>query len=225
MRAVYLFGLKKELLSVRALIIGLIFSLVSFLIAKYSQSLAIFTEGNSPAIDTLFGVYAFLGFFFSSILFSNIITTEFKTQTFRYVTPYVSRRKIYLAKFLLMISYFVVITLIGMIVLFLGRNQFYMPIRSLFNLLIFYAYVEAIILLVSTVSVNESFSSLLGIVISIGIPILYAVIYFKNNIILDLFDWLLPFKYLESSWEISILILLVIIILYVGEYFFERKEL
>ncbi len=225
MRAVYLFGLKKELLSVRALIIGIIFSLVSFLIANYSQSLAIFTEGNSPAIDTLFGVYAFLGFFFSSILFSNIITTEFKTQTFRYVTPYVSRMKIYLAKFLLMISYFVVITLIGMTVLFLGRNQFYIPIRSLFNLLIFYAYVEAIILLVSTVSANERLSSLLGIVISISVPILYAVIYFKNNIILDLFDWLLPFKYLESSWEIGILILLVIIILYVGEYFFERKDL
>ena len=124
-----------------------------------------------------------------------------------------------------MISYFVVKTQIGMTVLFLGRNQFYIPIRSLFNLLIFYAYVEAIILLVSTVSANERLSSLLGIVISISVPILYAVIYFKNNIILDLFDWLLPFKYLESSWEIGILILLVIIILYVGEYFFERKDL
>ncbi|MBX9119732.1 ABC transporter permease [Enterococcus faecium] len=225
MRAVYLFGLKKELLSGRALIVGLIFSLVSFLIANYSQSLAIFIDGNSPAIDTLFGVYAILGFFFSSILFSNIITTEFKTQTFRYVTPYVSRMKIYLAKFLLMISYFVVITLIGMIVLFLGRNQFYVPINSLFNLLIFYAYVEAITLLLSTVSANERFSSLLGILISVIAPILYAVIYFKNNIILDLLDWILPFKYLESTWEIGILIVLVIGILYVGEYFFERKDL
>ncbi|WP_297079131.1 ABC transporter permease [uncultured Enterococcus sp.] len=225
MRAVFLFGLKKELLSIRALIVGIIFSLVSFLIANYSQSLAIFIDGNSPAIDTLFGIYAILGFFFSSILFSNIITTEFKNQTFRYVTPYVSRMKIYLAKFLLMISYFVAITLIGMVVLFLGRHQFYIPIYNLFNLFIFYAYVEAITLLLSTISTNERFSSLLGILISVGMPILYAVIYFKHNLILDIVDWILPFKYLEGTWEISILIVFVIGILYVGEYFFERKDL
>lgn len=225
MKAIYLFGLKKELLSVRALIIGSIFSLVSFLITNYSQSLLLFVDGKSPAIETLFGVYAILGFLFSTILFSNIVTTEYRSQTFRYVIPYASRMKIYLAKFLLMITYFLVVTSIGLIVLLVGRNQFYIPINKLINLFIFYTYVESLTLLLSTISANERFSSLLGIILSISFPILYAFIYFKNNAILDVFDWILPFRYLESSWEIGILVIITIFIFYIGEYFFERKDL
>ncbi|BAL62849.1 ABC transporter permease [Melissococcus plutonius] len=225
MKAIYLFGLKKELLSVRALIIGSIFSLVSFLITNYSQSLLLFVDGKSPAIETLFGVYAILGFLFSTILFSNIVTTEYRSQTFRYVIPYASRMKIYLAKFLLMITYFLVVTSIGLIVLLVGRNQFYIPINKLINLFIFYAYVESLTLLLSTISANERFSSLLGIILSISFPILYAFIYFKDNAILDVFDWILPFRYLESSWEIGILVIITIFIFYIGEYFFERKDL
>lgn len=225
MKAIYLFGLKKELLSVRALVIGSIFSLVSFLITNYSQSLVLFIDGKSPAIETLFGVYAILGFLFSTILFSNIVTTEYRSQTFRYVIPYASRMKIYLAKFLLMITYFLVVTSIGLIVLLVGRNQFYIPINKLINLFIFYAYVESLTLLLSTISANERFSSLLGIILSISFPILYAFIYFKNNAILDVFDWILPFRYLESSWEIGILVIITIFIFYIGEYFFERKDL
>lgn len=225
MKAIYLFGLKKELLSVRALIIGSIFSLVSFLITNYSQSLVLFIDGKSPAIEILFGVYAILGFLFSTILFSNIVTTEYRSQTFRYVIPYASRMKIYLAKFLLMITYFLVVTSIGLIVLLVGRNQFYIPINKLINLFIFYTYVESLTLLLSTISANERFSSLLGIILSISFPILYAFIYFKNNAILDVFDWILPFRYLESSWEIGILVIITIFIFYIGEYFFERKDL
>lgn len=225
MKAIYLFGLKKELLSVRALVIGSIFSLVSFLITNYSQSLLLFVDGKSPAIETLFGVYAILGFLFSTILFSNIVTTEYRSQTFRYVIPYASRMKIYLAKFLLMITYFLVVTSIGLIVLLVGRNQFYIPINKLINLFIFYTYVESLTLLLSTISANERFSSLLGIILSISFPILYAFIYFKDNAILDVFDWILPFRYLESSWEIGILVIITIFIFYIGEYFFERKDL
>lgn len=225
MKAIYLFGLKKELLSVRALVIGSIFSLVSFLITNYSQSLVLFIDGKSPAIEILFGVYVILGFLFSTILFSNIVTTEYRSQTFRYVIPYASRMKIYLAKFLLMITYFLVVTSIGLIVLLVGRNQFYIPINKLINLFIFYAYVESLTLLLSTISANERFSSLLGIILSISFPILYAFIYFKNNAILDVFDWILPFRYLESSWEIGILVIITIFIFYIGEYFFERKDL
>ncbi|AIM26151.1 ABC transporter permease [Melissococcus plutonius] len=225
MKAIYLFGLKKELLSVRALVIGSIFSLVSFLITNYSQSLVLFIDGKSPAIEILFGVYAILGFLFSTILFSNIVTTEYRSQTFRYVIPYASRMKIYLAKFLLMITYFLVVTSIGLIVLLVGRNQFYIPINKLINLFIFYTYVESLTLLLSTISANERFSSLLGIILSISFPILYAFIYFKNNAILDVFDWILPFRYLESSWEIGILVIITIFIFYIGEYFFERKDL
>nr|WP_278842807.1 ABC transporter permease [Melissococcus plutonius] len=225
MKAIYLFGLKKELLSVRALVIGSIFSLVSFLITNYSQSLVLFIDGKYPAIEILFGVYAILGFLFSTILFSNIVTTEYRSQTFRYVIPYASRMKIYLAKFLLMITYFLVVTSIGLIVLLVGRNQFYIPINKLINLFIFYTYVESLTLLLSTISANERFSSLLGIILSISFPILYAFIYFKNNAILDVFDWILPFRYLESSWEIGILVIITIFIFYIGEYFFERKDL
>lgn len=227
MKAIFYFDLKKELKSVRAIIVGILFILIAYLIATFSQSLAIFSNGRSPAIEILFGLYAFGVFLFSAVLFSSIITREVQTQTFRYVTPYVSRRKIYITKFLMMMAFFTVITLVSLLVLLTLRGEFYFPIQSIFNLLVFYAYTEALVLLISTLSNNERLSSLLGISLSFIAPILYGIVYFKDNTFLNWINWLLPYRYLDlgSTWEISILVVLSIGMLCLGMYIFDRKEL
>ncbi len=225
MKSIYLSNLKKEIKSIKAIIVSALFILVSFLIAKYSGSLSIFSDGNSPAIETLFGIYAFLGFLFSSILFSGIICREVETETLRYITPYLSRRKIYFTKFLVMMTYFLLIILVSLVTLFAIRGEIFLPIQDLVNIIIFFAYTESLVLLISTISNSERLASLLGIVFSIAFPIIFAFSYFKENILLKIVNWILPYKYLEDDWEILVLLLLSLILFVLGLTFFERKEI
>ncbi|EPI03837.1 hypothetical protein D920_00271 [Enterococcus faecalis 13-SD-W-01] len=124
-----------------------------------------------------------------------------------------------------MMAYFSMITLLSLLFLLVIRKEFYLPLQSIFNLFVFYAYTESVILLISTVSKTDRVSYFVGMVISFIMPILYAVAYFKNNIWLDALNWLLPYKYLDSNWQIIYLILITSVIFFFGMYSFERKEL
>lgn len=227
MKNIYFFDLKRELNSVKTIIISLLFILISFLIAKYSPSLSILIDdtGSSPAIEILFGIYAFMGFLFSSILFSGIISKEIESETLRYITPYSSRKKIYLAKYFVTVTYFSLITVLSLIILLFIRGVVIVPIQDYFNMLVFFMYIEAIVLLVSTICSNERMATLINLLLSLIFPIVFAISFFKENIILKALVWLLPYKYLESSWEICILIILTSCILILGIRIFERKEI
>lgn len=227
MKNIYFFDLKRELNSIKTIIISLLFILISFLIAKYSPSLSTLIDdtGSSPAIAILFGIYAFMGFLFSSILFSGIISKEIESETLRYITPYSSRKKIYLAKYFVTVTYFSLITALSLIILLFIRGVVIVPIQDYFNMLVFFMYIEAIVLLVSTICSNERMATLINLLLSLIFPIVFVIAFFKENIILKALVWLLPYKYLESSWEISILIILTSCILILGIRIFERKEI
>lgn len=225
MKAIYIFHLKNEVKSLKSIVVSSIFLLISFLIANYSHSLSIFNDGNSPAIETMFGIYALIVFLFSAILFSNIITNEVSLQTIRYVTPYISRRKLYLTKFLFMLTYFILLTFFSLIILFIIRGQIYFPIHNIFNLFIFYAYIECLILCISSISNNEKLVSLVSMIISFLAPIIFLINYLKENIFIKILNGILPYKYLESNWSILYLIALTFIFYFIGLFIFERKEL
>lgn len=227
MKNIYFFDLKRELNSIKTIIISLLFILISFLIAKYSPSLSTLIDdtGSSSAIAILFGIYAFMGFLFSSILFSGIISKEIESETLRYITPYSSRKKIYLAKYFVTVTYFSLITALSLIILLFIRGVVIVPIQDYFNMLVFFMYIEAIVLLVSTICSNERMATLINLLLSLIFPIVFVIAFFKENIILKALVWLLPYKYLESSWEISILIILTSCILILGIRIFERKEI
>lgn len=229
MQAVYLYGLKHELKSIKTIIISIVFIGLSFLIAKYSGSLSIILDsnGSSPAIQLMFLCYAFMGFLFSSILFGGIISKEVETETLRYITPYLSRRKIYTAKYLITITYFLLVILLALIVVFSVRGVIVVPWRDLLSIIVFFLYIESVIIMVSTISKNERTATLVGIVLSLLFPAIFTVAYFRDNIFLDAIDWLLPYRYLEgtNSWELLILLLLACAAFYVGMVIFERKEI
>lgn len=229
MQAVYLYGLKHELKSIKTIIISIVFIGLSFLIAKYSGSLSIILDsnGSSPAIQLMFLFYAFMGFLFSSILFGGIISKEVETEMLRYITPYLSRRKIYTAKYLITITYFLLVILLALIVVFSVRGVIVVPWRDLLSIIVFFMYIESVIIMVSTISKNERTATLVGIVLSLLFPAIFTVAYFRDNIFLDAIDWLLPYRYLEgtNSWELLILLLLAWTAFYVGMVIFERKEI
>lgn len=225
MKSIYLWDLKREFKSVKAFVIASAFISVSLLIAKYSHSLELLNNGESPAISILFAIYAGVGFLFSGILFSDIITKEVSSQTFRYLIPYISRKKIIIAKFFTMMSYFISIIFLAITLLFLIRGDFYLPYKELFSLIIFFAYVESIILLVSILSNSERLSSLICILISIISPIIYGISTLRNDVIFNILNWFLPYRYLESDWTVIFLIILTVLIFTLNIYLFERKEL
>jgi hypothetical protein len=52
MTALFMYDSKKEIKSMRCAIVSSLFIFLSFWIAKYSQSLAMYIDGKSLAIDT-----------------------------------------------------------------------------------------------------------------------------------------------------------------------------
>ncbi|MEC6748075.1 ABC transporter permease [Marinilactibacillus sp. XAAS-LB27] len=227
MKSIYLYGLKYELKSIKTIVVSLVFTGLSFLIANFSPSLtiAINNNGVSPAIDTLFVLYMFLGFLFSSILFGGIISREIETETIRYISPYLSRKKIYLAKYLVTLTYFALMIVFSLTILFVSRGAIVIPLASLANILVFFLYTLALVLLISTVSRNERTATLIGIVLSLLFPIIFTYTFFKDYTLLNILNWLLPFRYLNSGWEILILLLLAILVYILGATLFERKSL
>lgn len=137
--ALFFLTLKKEIFSIKSFVIGGLFIVVSVLAGKYTTSVSIFLNSNrsSGLIDLLFGIYGFLGYIFSSVLFSGLISKEVESQTMRYVTPYLSRKAIYLAKYFASLCYFLIILAVSLVVLFLFRGAVVFPIYSILSIIAF----------------------------------------------------------------------------------------
>ena len=91
----FLTTLRRELNSIKSFLVVIFFIIIAIILGKYLTSVAILIDakGNSALIDLLFGIYGFLGYLFSAVLFSGIIADEVNTQTMRYLVPYVSKKR------------------------------------------------------------------------------------------------------------------------------------
>ncbi|MGX7418333.1 ABC transporter permease [Carnobacterium gallinarum] len=227
MKTIYFDELKRELLSIKALIITVILIGTAFIAGKYSTTLDLISSdgGSSPLIDILFGIYGFFGLMFSFLIFSGIVARDVDSQSMRYITPYLSRTKIFFAKYFSMLTYFVLILFLSLVILFLTRGEIIFPVQSLVNITLFFSYSEALVLFFSVLFNKERMVSLTGMIISIAFPILGAWSTISSNYILKIISWVLPYRYVDAKLDIIILVFLTVLILLFGLFIFLRKEI
>lgn len=167
--------------------------------------------------------FTILGTFFSFILFSGILSKDIESGSIRYVLPYIKRTTLILSKYLAMIIYFVSLVIITLILLFIEKH-FKIPWEQIFNMICFFAYIQALVLLLSSV-LKERMSTFVGIVIGFALPILGLLSAGSHNLIYEVVTWLLPFRYLYARWDIFALIALTVAIIAATAYIFETREL
>ena len=223
----FLSTFRRELFSKKSIFIAIFFIASAYVAGNYSSSISglIDSRGGSGLIDALFLVYTILGYLFSSALYSGLIAGEVETQTMRFLTPYMSRYKIYLSKYFASTFYFIVLTVLSLIVLFITKKAVAFPIYSLLFIVGFYLYIQALVMLISSLAKSERLSSLLNLMFSILLPIFYTLSLLKNWIVLKAVQWLFPYHYVSKTWEIIFLYLLAAIFVFVGQYIFKRKEI
>ena len=222
----FLTTLRRELNSIKSFLVVIFFIIIAIILGKYSTSVAILIDakGNSALIDLLFGIYGFLGYLFSAVLFSGIIADEVNTQTMRYLVPYVSKKKIYLAKYFASLAYFLIIVSISLIILFVYRKTIVLPPFAILSVTIFFAYIQALVMLVSVIAPNGKTATFINLVIGICLPILYSLAFLKKWFILKIIQYFLPYYYLAKQWDNLGLLLIVSVIVFGGIFLFEGKE-
>ena len=221
--ALFLTTLKKEIFSKKSLFVGAFFLISSYLIGRHSSSVSSLLDGELT--NSLFVLYALLGYLFSSVLFSGLLAGEIESQTMRFLVPYLSRRSIYLFKYLASTSYFLVLTFVSLIILFITKGAVNIPFYSLLAILGFYLYIQSLVMLVSVSAGSERLSNLINLMLSILFPILYTASLLKSWPILEPFRWLFPYHYLSKTWEIIILYFLSAVLVFAGQLIFEKREI
>ncbi|MGH2065173.1 hypothetical protein ACRCJ1_02095 [Aerococcus sp. L_4] len=178
-------------------------------------------------MSLLYGIYAFLTFLFSSILFSGIFSREIENQSIRFITPYLSKKKIYAAKLLTMLTIFAIILTISIAITFIVRSVGSFPLIDTLMFTMFLIYIQAIVIIISLLSPNDRLASIVGLLFSLLMPILFIVSNFVDNKFVAAINWVLPYRYIsmENSWEGLILVVLTILLIFLGLVIFERKEI
>lgn len=216
-----------ELKTVKIWIVSLAFFITAFLVSYYSNRLDFQFGKTFTLIHLLYGLFAFMTFLFSSILFSGVFAREIENESLRFITPYITRFKIYFAKLLTMITIFLVILSVSLGITFVVASVRTFPIFDTIVFLLFLVYIQSMILIISLVSPNDRLASIIGLLFSLISPILFILSTVFDNPILNAINWLLPFRYLglENRFEALFLVFQIILLIFLGNKMFERKEI
>lgn len=216
-----------ELKSMKIWLVSLLFFITSYALAYYSNRFDFQSGEEFTLIHILYGVIAFLTFLFSSILFSGMFSREIENQSLRFITPYLSRRKIYFAKLFVMLTIFTIILSVSLGIAYLVGTVTTFPLFDTFSFALFIIYIQSAILLISLLSPSDRLASIIGLLLSIVSPLLFVLSTVMDNAFLDALNWLLPYRYigLEDQWQIIILLLFVSLMIVLGYKIFERKEI
>lgn len=227
MFAYYKTNLLNELKSIKILLVSLIFIITAYTLSYYSNRLNLDLGGDFTVLSLLYGIYAFLTFLFSSILFSGIFSREIENQSIRFITPYLSKKKIYAAKLLTMLTIFAIILTISIAITFIVGSVGSFPLIDTLMFTMFLIYIQAIVIIISLLSPNDCLASIVGLLFSLLMPILFIVSNFVDNKFVAAINWVLPYRYIsmENSWEGLILVVLTILLIFLGLVIFERKEI
>lgn len=222
------FYLKNELKTFRTLIVSAFFATITLLIAIYmpEELFKASPDGSSRAAEIIISIYVMIGFICSSVLFSGILSHDIESRNLRFITPYFSRKKIFLAKYSVTMIYFVTVFLMSFLVLMLFKGNVPVSTQLAVNTLVIYLYTEGIIVFVSSISKSEKTSALLTTLISFIFPAVgISAMYFTDKKWLQILQWLTPYPYLDVDVEILYLLALSATFIGLGLYLFEKKEI
>lgn len=203
----------------------LAFVSISYYIGKYSLPLEVLTHSKSAPTQFLFISFAILGTFFAFILFSGILSKDIESEAIRYVLPYIKRYQLVLSKYLAMVIYLILLLSVSFIIIVL-RGKVVFPFHEFFNMICFFAYILALVILLSTV-LNERMSFFVGIIAGFALPILGGITGMasnRNNLGYKIVSYFLPFRYIKANWDILILLAISAVLLGLTIYLFNVKE-
>lgn len=223
-----IFYLKNELKTLRTIIISCFFLVITLLIAfnMTDESFVTLPDGSSYATNLIMSIHILTGFICSSVLFSGILANDIENRNLRFMTPYISRNKIFLTKYFVMMVYFCLVFLASLSLLVLIKGGIPINGQFLFNLLVTYAYTEAVILFISSASRSEKTSGLLSTLASFIFPAIgITAQYFPDKKWLQILQWATPYPYLQSGIEILYLSVATLVLVGLGLYWFNRREI
>lgn len=214
--------LKRSFISVKSIIVIGAFLLVDYFGAKYNLILRA-VLGPNAQLKVLFTGFVIMSTFFAFMLFSGILSRDIESNAIRYILPYIKRWKLILSKYVAMNLYFIVLLAITMLILEIHQS-FSFPWESALNMIVFFAYIQALVMLLSTV-LKERMSMFVGLAIGFAFPILESVLATqRHHLIYRLVEWLLPFRYIDAHWDILVLLLITALLLSASMVIFNRRE-
>lgn len=225
MKTLFLYELKKNIFNIKTLLILISINFIAYFTSKYSQNILTISGGQDSLVSVIYAFIETLGIFFGFLLFSGTISKLVENESIRYIIPYISRSKIILTKYLVILVYFIFLLLSVIPIIFLTQKSVFFPLVELIQGTLFFNYIATLILLIS-VSVNkEKNSTFLGIFFGISVPILGGISIVNKNYIFQILSWLLPYRYSSINLESIVLFTISCIILLLSTILFQKKEL
>ncbi len=224
MLALYYADLKRELLSVRSLITIALMVWVAIGMSKISGALG---GGAGLQMSSLLAIYAFFAPFFVGLVFSGIFAYDMETQAIRYVLPFMRRAQIFAAKYLAIITYFLVVVVVSLVVVAVSGHRIEFDGRSLLVLVLSYMYCAALTCLVSIVLGRQRPAMFVSLVLGACLPALgvMAAIWSAKPV-WKVVGYLLPFDYFDLPVShAAILAVIVVVLSATGLVLFDRKDL
>ena len=222
----YLHELKRELLSARSVIT--IALMVSLAIGTSKASSVIDAIGGSGIqVNGLLIAYALFAQFFVGLIFSGIFAYDIETQAIRYVLPYMSRVSMFLAKYLAVISYFLITIALALITVAITGNGIRVDWKTLFVLLLTYMYAAAVTSSVSLAAGKQRMATFVSLLCGVGLPVLGIMsLVWISNPGWHVIAFLTPYHYMDLAPEYS-LILAALVLMMVGGCLalFLRKDI
>ncbi|GEA94717.1 ABC transporter permease [Weissella viridescens] len=205
----------------------IVFLGLAYVIAKNKT---VFVVNPDPSQLPLFGsvdvMLLIFGLLIAGALFGGIVSGEVDRQTIRFIVPYVSRVKIYVAKFLAIFVYLILLSIVSIGFVLIYRQTFKLPWLDITMLFVTFLYVAALLMLISSLFNQEKLSVFTAAIVGIVLPILALINMLQPNNIINFILKLTPFGYLEpANWgSIASVLALSVAFTVLGGLIFSRKE-
>ncbi|MBY0008143.1 ABC transporter permease subunit [Priestia aryabhattai] len=211
--------------SIKSIFIISFLSGISVLFAHFGNSLGIddmsleasFTSGLSTLI-------VFLGMLFVFILSHDVISREFQSRTLRFLITKTSRKNIIIGKALGVTVFWLCCLFLSMLLIALVSKVFFF--KTFIQCTVFMIYGISLTILTSTFVSKTSQSLIIGVILSLTLPILGLLSLLLENKLISWVKFLTPYHYMDLSLPYLIgVLILSSIFLFISIIHFERKDL
>lgn len=229
MLSVTLHELKKQMKSIKSIIVVFIIFAVTVGVAAGVKKFAAFIDmhsGNDVYTTGLMLTILFAGPLFTLSLSHNIINEEMKSRTIRFIATKTSRTNIIIGKYLSIVIFWFICLLVSLLLIMIFAHQLYF-VRG-FTLFSFVTYFIGLTILLSILIKNPLVTNLLGIFLSIMFTVVGIWSALSHNILLKIISFITPYHYLfyeNTSVFAAVPILISIIFVIISILVMRKRDL
>ncbi|MGN1400895.1 MAG: ABC transporter permease [Bacillus sp. (in: firmicutes)] len=199
---------------------------ISYLFAYLGKTTAIVEGMSSEELYTagLTVLIVFFGTLFTFVLSHDVLSKEVQTRTIRFLVTKTTRKKIIAGKTLAIILFWLVCLSISLAAISIYAKAFFLT--TLLQCIVFLTYGISLAVLASSLVSKTSQSLMIGIGISLVLPVIGMLTLLIDNIFFNWIKYLTPYYYLDLPM-ISLfgIIILAFGFIIAATVIFERKDL